>query len=152
MRKLLRKRQRGAAMVEFTVMLPVFLLLILGVTEIGRLIIRYNALTKSVHDGARYAASLALLGTTQQVVISGQLQTEVRNVVVYGNAAGGATPILQGLAPGQVTLTNSGPGQINVSATYPYQALLGPTLLNFGLGSSTTMSFNMQASVTMRAL
>ena len=87
-------------MVEFTIVLPVLLLLLFGVTELGRALVRYNTLTKAVQDGARYAAAYALLGTTGAVNVDAQLQTEVRNVVVYGNTAGTGTPVLGGLATG----------------------------------------------------
>jgi Flp pilus assembly protein TadG len=139
-------------MVEFTIVLPMMLFLTLGVTELGRAMVRYNALTKSVRDGARYAAAYALLGAAETVYIDPKLLGEVRNLVVFGNPAGAGTPLLEGLATGQVNLVDAGNGNIRVDAVYPYQALIGPTLPSFGLGSSTSFSFNMQASVTMRAL
>jgi Flp pilus assembly protein TadG len=147
-----RSVERGVAMVEFTVVLPLVLALILGVTEIGRAMIRYNALTKAVQDGARYAASLALRGTTGTVNVDPQLEADVRNLVAFGNTAGSGNPVIDGLAPGQVTIVQTAPQEIRVDASYPYQLLIGPTIPFFGLGSSTITSFNMQASVTMRAL
>jgi Flp pilus assembly protein TadG len=146
------KTQRGVAMVEFAIILPVMLLLMLGVTEIGRLLIRYNALTKHVHEGARYAASQVLNGTTGTVVIDAQIETEVRNLVVYGNIAGTGNAYLENLAPNQITLVSDAPQEIRVDAVYPYQPLIGPAFPFFGLGSSTIGAFNMQASVSMRAL
>lgn len=139
-------------MTEFAIVLPVLLVLLFGVTEIGRLIVRYNALTKAVQDGARYAAAYALLGTTGTVNIDAQLETEVRNIVVYGNKAGTGSPVLAGLQPAQIQLVDAGGDQIRVDAAYPYQPLFGSALPNFGLGSSIDASFVMQASVSMRAL
>ena len=139
-------------MVEFTIVLPVLLLLMLGVTERGRALIRYNALTKALHDGARFAASDALLGDTGGVQIDAQVRTQVRNVIVYGNAAGAGAPQLSGLQPSQIEVVDLGGDRLRVDVSYPYVPLLGPVLPNFGLGSSTSMSFTMQASVSMRAL
>jgi Flp pilus assembly protein TadG len=139
-------------MVEFTIVLPVLLLLLFGVTEIGRAIVRYNTLTKAVQDGARYAAAYALLGTTGAVNVDAQLLTEVRNVVVYGNTAGTGSPLLTGFQPVQVSLVDAGGDQIRVDANYAYQPLFGAVLPNFGLGSSISTAFVMQASVSMRAL
>jgi Flp pilus assembly protein TadG len=139
-------------MVEFTIVLPVLLLLMLGVTELGRALIRYNALTKAVQDGARFAASDALLGQTGGVLIDAQLLTQVRNVIIYGNTAGVGTPLLSDLQPSQIQVVDLGGDQLRVDVSYPYVPLLGPVLPNFGLGSSTPMSFTMQASVSMRAL
>jgi len=139
-------------MTEFAIVLPVLLLLLFGVTEVGRLLVRYNALTKAMQDGARYAAAYALLGTTGAVNIDAQLQTEVRNVVVYGNPAGSGTPLLAGLQPSQIQVVDAGGDLVRVDVAYPYQPLLGNSLPNFGLGSSISTAFTMQASITMRAL
>jgi Flp pilus assembly protein TadG len=145
-------RARGVAMVEFTIVLPMILFLILGVTELGRVMIRYNALTKAVRDGARYASAYALLGTTGTVWIDGQLVSETRNVVVYGNAAGTGSPVLGGLATSQVSLTAVNAEEIRVSVVYPYVPMLGNSIPSFGTGSNLSAAFSMQASVNMRAL
>ena len=146
------RRSRGVAMVEFTIVLPVILFMILGVTEISRAMIRYNALTKAVRDGARHAAAFALLGTTGTVVIDQQLTNAVRNVVVFGNVAGTGSAVLQGLAGGQVTLTAVNAEEIRVDVSYPYVPLLGNSIPSFGTGSDLSAAFTMQASVNMRAL
>jgi TadE-like protein len=146
------RKQRGIAMTEFAIVLPVLLLLLFGITELGRALVRYNTLTKAVQDGARYAAAYALLGTTGAVNVDAQLLTATRNVVVYGNTAGTGQAALQGLLPSQIQLIDVGGDQIRVDAAYPYQPLFGIALPNFGLGSSISTGFVMQASVSMRAL
>jgi Flp pilus assembly protein TadG len=146
------RRDSGVAMVEFTIVLPVLLMLLLGVTEIGNAMLRYSALTKAVHEGARYAASHALYGATGAVNVDAQLLSEVRNVVVYGNQSGTGPVVLSGLQPDQVTVVDLGGDLFRVDASYPYQPIIGPVLPNFGPGSSITTAFVMQASVTMRAL
>jgi Flp pilus assembly protein TadG len=145
-------RHQGIAMVEFAIVLPLLLMVLFGVTEIGRAMVRYNTLTKAVQVGARYAAAYALLGTTGAVTIDAQLQAEVRNIVAYGNRAGTGSPLMVGLLPAQINLVDAGGDQIRVDANYPYQPLLGVVLPNLGLGTSTTLSFVMQAAVSMRAL
>ena len=145
-------RHTGIATVEFAIVLPLLVLMLLAVTEIGRAMIRYNALTKATQEGARYAAAYALLGSTGAVNVDAQLLTEVRNVVVYGNKAGLGGTVLAGLQPAQVNVVDLGGDQVRVDVSYPYQPLLGPVLPNVGLGSSIATSFVMQASVTMRAL
>ena len=145
-------RQRGVAMVEFTIVLPVMLLMILGVSEIGTALVRYNTLTKALHEGVRHAAAYAVLGSTGIVNINAQLINEVRNIVVYGNPLGNGSPILAGLTPAQIELTSVSSKEIRVSASYPYQPLIGPRLPSFGLGATDTFAFTMQAAITMRAL
>lgn len=148
----MRRQERGVAMVEFAIILPLMMLLILGVTELGRALIRYNVLTKAVRDGARYAAAYALLGSTGTVNVDVQLQTEVRNLVVYGNTAGTGTPLMSGLSTDQVAVVDVGGGDVRVDAHYPYEPVLGSTLQTFGFGAPIPLSFDMQASISMRAL
>lgn len=139
-------------MVEFTIVLPVILFLILSVTELGRAMIRYNTLTKAVRDGARHASSKALEGTTGVVNIDATLVGEVQNVVVYGNPAGAGTALISDLAPGQVSLSAIGTREIRVDVDYPYVPLLGNSIPSFGTGSDLSLAFTMRASVNMRAL
>ena len=139
-------------MTEFAIVLPVMLLLMLGVTELGRVLVQYNTLTKAVHEGARHASAYALLGSTGTIEIGPQLETEVRNLVVYGNTAGTGSPLLSGFDVSQVSVAPEGALQVRVDAAYSYAPVMGDPLPKFGLGSSTSFAFTMQASVRMRAL
>jgi len=49
------KRRKGAAVVEFAVVAPVLILLLLGMIECGRMIMVQQALTTAVREGARTA-------------------------------------------------------------------------------------------------
>jgi Flp pilus assembly protein TadG len=51
------ERMRGAAMVEFAIVVVPLLLLALGVAEFGRAIYQYEALTKATRDAARYLST-----------------------------------------------------------------------------------------------
>jgi len=51
-----RRSQHGQAVVEFAFILPLLLLLILGITELGRMIMRTNLLTQAAREGVRAAA------------------------------------------------------------------------------------------------
>jgi len=52
-------REDGAAMVEMAIVLPVFLLLVFGVIDFGRLLFTANSMASAVREGARQAAVLA---------------------------------------------------------------------------------------------
>jgi Flp pilus assembly protein TadG len=145
-------RERGVAMVEFTIVAPLLLLLIFGVTEVGRAIIQYNAVTKSVRDGVRHAAAYGLRGSSGTAYIDPALDAEIRNLIVYGDAQGGATPIVEGLATDQIQITVIPPDIVKVSATYPYSPILGLSLPTFGYGPSPSFEIDLQAAATMRAL
>jgi Flp pilus assembly protein TadG len=49
-------RQRGAAIVEFALVLTLLITLMAGIFEIGRAFWYYDALTKATRDGARFMA------------------------------------------------------------------------------------------------
>ena len=114
-----RKHERGATLVEFSIAATVFLTLMFGVLEFGRALWLHNALSDAARRGARYAA----LHTSGDV-------TAVRNVVVYGNPAGGTNPLVQDLNPTtNVNVTYNGygldSGTVTVSITnYQFQFVL----------------------------
>lgn len=51
----LRDRSRGQALVEFAVVVPVFVLLLLGITDLGRAVYAYHTLNNAAREGARQA-------------------------------------------------------------------------------------------------
>ena len=51
------KKSLGQAMVELALTLPLFLLLLYGIFEVGRLIFMYSAVLNASRDAARYAAA-----------------------------------------------------------------------------------------------
>ena len=82
-----RNRERGNTLVEFSIAATVFLMSMFAVLEFGRALWTHNALTDAARRGARYA-----------VVHSQGQMADVKNVVVYGNPAGGTTPVVDNLS------------------------------------------------------
>jgi Flp pilus assembly protein TadG len=65
-----RGRDRGQAMAEFAIAIPVFLMMLLGVFDLGRAVYTYNGLAEAAREIAR-ATSVHLgspVGTSQQTV------------------------------------------------------------------------------------
>ncbi len=91
----MRKRsiQRGTAILELALVLPVLLVMTFIVTEFGRAIYQYNTITKSVRDATRY---LTMQTPNTHV-------TEAQNLVVYGAIAAGTTALAPGLATSMVS-------------------------------------------------
>lgn len=143
--------QRGLVLVEMVLITPLMLLLMLATAEVSRAFVDHNTLTKAARNGVRHVASNAFQGTTGIVFISTQLRDEAKNLVVYGNTLGTGSPVLPGLAPANVTVTNLGGNNIQISIAYTISGMLGPAVPNF-FGSSINLLHNLQASVTMRAL
>ncbi len=54
------RRRRGQGMLEFALALPVFLMLVLGVIEFGRLIAVVSSVTTAAREGARYGSAAGL--------------------------------------------------------------------------------------------
>src|SRR5947199_9436787 len=105
-----RQRERGSTLVEFAISATVFLTVMFGVLEFGRALWVHNALADAARRGARYA-----------VLHSNADVTQVKNVVVYGDPAGGSQPMLNNLTTNNVNVTYSGFGlnQGTVSVSIP---------------------------------
>ncbi len=144
--------QRGLAVVEFAITLPLLLFLMLATAEVGRLLSQYDTLTKSVRNGSRYVAGKAAAGTTGIVSITSQLSTEAANLVATGSIGGSGTPLLKGLTASNVTVTDAGGGYVSVSASYTYSPMLGASLPTFGLSKPISLAFPLTTTVVMRAL
>jgi Flp pilus assembly protein TadG len=48
-------RRRGQALVEFALIIPLFLLLLVGIFDLGRAVFAFNTLTNAAREGARIA-------------------------------------------------------------------------------------------------
>ena len=49
-------RPRGQALVEFALVFPVLILILLGIFEVGRAVFAYNTIGNAAREGARVAA------------------------------------------------------------------------------------------------
>ena len=145
-------RQTGVAIVEFTIVLPLMLFLILAVAEFGRAFMYYNTLTRAVRDSVRYVSSKALKGQSQVVDIDAALIQNAANLVAHGNVAGTGATLLKDTAPGIVTVVDEGDGIISVTASYPYTPMLGNVLPDVMSNGGISTTFTMRAQVTMKAL
>jgi Flp pilus assembly protein TadG len=63
-----RRSTRGQALVEFTLILPVFLIILMGMLEYGSAYDHRNAMAYAVREGARVGASLGKGGTDPSAV------------------------------------------------------------------------------------
>jgi Flp pilus assembly protein TadG len=94
--KLFKTGERGSTLVEFSIAATVFLTAMFGVIEFGRALWVHNALTDAARRGARYA-----------VLHSSADAAQVKNVVVYGDPAGGTKPVVPNLTTNNVTVDYS---------------------------------------------
>lgn len=99
-----RNRQRGAALIELALVLPLLIVLSVLVSEFGRAFFQYHTLTKGVRDAVRFLAvqDPAVASTDPDVIAT------ARNLLVYGQPRPGpnATPVVPGLNLDQVPASN----------------------------------------------
>ena len=145
------RQARGLAAVEFVIVAPFMLFLMLAGAELGRAFVQYQTLSYLVRHSARYVSENSINGTTGVVSISTQTITRARNLAVYGNIQGTGQPRLPLYQGSQVQVVDAGNDNVRVTATYPYQPMIGPALPRFGTGAGP-VSFNMQIAVTLRAI
>ncbi|WP_347108045.1 TadE/TadG family type IV pilus assembly protein [Paenarthrobacter sp. S56] len=100
-----RRKEAGAVAVEFAIVLPVFLLLVLGIFEFGRALNIQVSLSEAAREAARYAAIH---------------QSDSGYSVGAAQAAGVAAAPSVGLAPGDISIATSGSNPCNVVVTVSY--------------------------------
>jgi Flp pilus assembly protein TadG len=121
--RLFMRHERAQALVEFALILPVLVLILMGIIDLGRGIYAYSVVASAAREGAHYG----ILHPGDTTGISNQAKA---------NTAG--------LDPGQVTVTSScAPcehgGKVQVTVRYTFQPVTGlfPSLT---LSSQSTMT------------
>ena len=99
-----KQDEKGSSLVEYAIGATVFLMAVFAVLEFGRALWAHNALTDAARQGARYAA----LHQSN----AGE-DSNIKNLVVYGNTAGGTKPIVPGLSTTNVQISRSADFSVN---------------------------------------
>lgn len=150
------RRQRGLALIEAVVALPVVLLVLIPVGEVVRAFVQYSILAHHTRSAVRYVAERAVNDTTGVPDINAALAAAAQNVVVYGSPVVNGTPVLPGLTISEVSppvITTS--GDVFLTVTHPYKSALslGGRLPAFGFGADLTLADRpLTVSYTMRPL
>jgi hypothetical protein len=138
--------ERGVQLVEVSIVIPIFLMLFAATAEFGRYFYEYTTLAKATRGGARYLSAQ----------LKGRGEGTATNIVVYGNAGGTGTKILDDLDPAWVKIRYEG-GTVGVPETvtvyiegYTHKPI-------FNLGALTkvvglNLAVPVKPSVTMRYL
>ena len=153
------QRQQGLAIVEFTLVLPVLLLLLLAFGEFGRMLYQYNILLQASRDADRFVAGQAWNSTLGKVVLSPTLQTQTKNVAVYGVPVVPVDPgneVLSRLKISDVVVAPEGTDHVRVTITYTFCPVIGGGICTGALpgffGNQIALSIPLVASTVMRAL
>jgi Flp pilus assembly protein TadG len=125
----LRKGRRGAAAVEFAVVLPIFIILVFGMIEYGRMVMVQQVITNASREGARRAV---LDGATTSAV-----QSSVTTYLTNAQISGGSATV----SPDPSTANSGDP--ITVTVNIPFSSVSWlPSPMYLGgktLSASTTM-------------
>ncbi len=149
----LRRDRRGAAAIEYGLLVPLFMVFLLGAIEFGRVLAQSNAVEKGVRAG------VALAVRSDNPITAAQT-TSVSNLVRYGNTGGTGSYLVDGWsdAGATVVVTNPpatytvpGSGEVltivQIIATVPYTPLV-PGLFSFaGLSSFNLVVDHEQAYI-----
>ncbi|WLG49465.1 TadE/TadG family type IV pilus assembly protein [Pseudomonas sp. FP1742] len=148
--------QQGVALVEFTLVLPILLLLLLSLGEFGRMFYQYNVLLQASRDADRFVASQAWNSTLGAVSLSNTLVTQTKNVAVYGVPANTGTAVVSGLTTANVVVAAVGTDHVRVTITYNFCPVIGSgncagSIPGF-FGTPIALSIPLVATTVMRAL
>ncbi|MFI1987738.1 TadE/TadG family type IV pilus assembly protein [Actinoplanes sp. NPDC020271] len=125
---------RGAAALETAIVMPVILLVLFGIIDMGRLLQQYIQLTEAAREGARLGA---LNGTVAGV------QAKVTGIV----GTGGTSPVTQTVT---VCTAGSQPGtDAKVVLTRQYQPITPMVALVKLVGGQTMSTITMSATGVM---
>lgn len=138
--------QSGASILEFMVVLPILVTLAFTAIEFGAVFTRYNIVSKTVQDAARYL--------TKNKDAS---RTDIDNLIRYNSLTEQGGVLLPG---GEISIfldrsvPIAGAGEhVRVTATYNHTPAAGAALSNlvqFISGSPVNMDFTLTASSLMR--
>jgi Flp pilus assembly protein TadG len=94
------RKSDGSVLIEFTFLTPLLVALFLGTWQFGYAYFLYDKAEQAVRAGARYASERTYDSATSTP--SAEFAQDVRNVVLFGDPAGGTTPVVPELAAANV--------------------------------------------------
>lgn len=132
------RSQRGAALLEAAMTIPILLLIAVGIFEFGRAYQFWQVLTNGAREAARYK------------VTPGSTVTEAQNVALTYMNAGGVTGCTAACISVSTTGVTAGT-QTTVTIQYPFQFIVIQPIARMVTGSSSMPNaLTMTASATMR--
>jgi len=125
------RSERGAELVEFALVMPIFLILIGGITDFARLFFSYEIVTNAAREGARLA-SLPGYDLNNYQAVRTRVTTYLANTNAGGTATTDVDPVPVGIAVVDGVPRNGG---IRVTITYTHNFLFVGRM--FGLINGT---------------
>jgi Flp pilus assembly protein TadG len=140
---MLRHNEKGAAIVEFAIILPLLLLLIFGMIEFSLLMYNKAMITNASREGARRGIVYRVDTTTDPAsyapLTNTEIQTEVTNYLSNHLISFSSTSTLPTINPTRPVDPVSGDKMLNVQVSYPYQFLVFHVVAQLVAPGGTTM-------------
>jgi Flp pilus assembly protein TadG len=130
MQNLRRKNTLGQGLVEFVILLPILVLFIMIIFDLGRVAYLYSTIQNAAREGARYASIHHQTATSTEI-------------------SAAARQLTTGLDPDLLTITTSYPTTEIVQVAVSYQFNTATPIIARVLGSSNN-SFTLSGLATMR--
>jgi Flp pilus assembly protein TadG len=142
--------KRGAALVEFVIVVPLLLLLVLGIMEFGMIMHDYIMLAQGAREGARTAAIGKPVADIRDRVMAASLPSvrpEMIQITTYDQGSGGWAAVADKASGGQNNVPQDGIVRVTIK-DYPHHMVTG----NFfsWLPGYSNGAMNLNASLTMR--
>jgi Flp pilus assembly protein TadG len=137
------RSDRGVAILEVALTLPLLLLVCVGIFEFGRAYQTWSVLTNAAREGAR----VAILPTA----VNGAVDARVREYLAIGGLRT-SSDVLVNVTPATVSMGAAGTATASrVAVTYPYTFMvMQPVAQLVVSGSMTGAPINLSARATMR--
>jgi Flp pilus assembly protein TadG len=151
-RRFNKRSEKGAAALEFAIIVPVLLLLVLGLMDIGRLLLVNMSLLSAAQQGARVSAmNSSVADSTLISTIRAGMPDAITRLSVLGNCVATVTSTcVSGSASTKCAGTNTGTTTVSATVTFYW---LTPLELIWRFSSTTRGTFNdVTQSVTAQCL
>ena len=138
-----RKRERGQAMVETAIVIPILLVLMVGIFEVGRAYETWQVLTNAAREGARMSVTPSSVEATttaliRQYMANGQLSESATAAVVVNKGA-------------SINVNGTAVSASAVIVDYPFEfIMLQPIVRLVAPGATVGGPLTMRATAIMR--
>ena len=127
-------KERAQAIVEFAIVLPILMMLLVGILEVGRMIFIYSAVNNASREAARYASAVGL--ADGGVYNKYQYCSEIRNVARR-------SAFFMTLPDANITINyDDGPAYVNTPFASCPAGTTANTSLNVDSGQRVTVTVN----------
>ena len=143
MNRVARERERGSAMVEAAICIPLLLVLMVGIFEVGRAYETWQVLTNAAREGARMAVMPSSDNTTTTALI--------REYMTNGQLTGAAAATVNINEAASINVNGTAVSASLVTVDYPFQfIMLQPIVRLVSPGATVGGPITMRATAVMR--